>query len=382
MLVLLVAGLQFACSRESRKENEVAARFHAVEVEPNHQVDLSKRQVFPFSVVPGGTLDQKEVKAKVAIDPVVREHYKGIDFDKLKAFRLTRPATGYVSYRIGDRIFWTAKRLAFKPGEILLSDGVNVLRGRCGNRVSLQAKGPVQKNAEPSEAVLDAPSWDGPVFQAMVREANGQDSGLPFVLPNQMPNAIATMQHDLPDGLFPIAPSVLNSGPGMIGGGLPGGLSSGGQNESPVLESHPPFVYIATNPVFPPVPGIIINPQPPLEFPTGPEPIFYVPVPSTSTSVLFMPGPNPGVLPPTVQPPDWPVFPPGAPFPPIYEPPGTPIVPEVDPPIVVPPGENPIPDAPPPQVAPVPEPGTLLLVPAAAAWLFYLRRSAAAKAGS
>ena len=145
MKVFLLIGavlLVSACSRDNQKQNLVSATFHAEELAPNHKVELSQRKVFPFSVVPGGAISKAEVLAMVAKDPIVREHYKGIDLDKLKPYCLTQSAQGYVSYRVGNRIYWTTRRLYLKAGEILLSDGVNVLRGRCGNRVSVEARLP------------------------------------------------------------------------------------------------------------------------------------------------------------------------------------------------------------------------------------------------
>ena len=395
LLVLLSLVLSSSCSRETKTENQVAARFYAVEAEPNYQADLSKRQVFPFSVVPGGTITKEEVKAKVAADPTVREHYKGIDFDKLKPFRLTRPAMGYVSYRIGNKIFWTSQRLYLKPGEILLSDGISMLRGRCGNRVSLIPMGPVRKG-EPSQAVLDLPSWDSPVFQAMVREANSLDGGLPFSLPGDMPQTIASIQRDLPDSYFPVAPPPGLTGPGAIGGGLPGGLPSGGPSDTILLTNQPPLVYVAVTPTAPIVPPFILIPSiTPVEITYNftPPGIFNgLPI-GVGSPVLFIDVPIArGIDFPVYTPPGFPIFPL---TPPVILPPDTPIVHrpiELTPPLGPPngPPHGPLstppdplpPETVPPPVAPIPEPATLFLVPAAAALLIYYRRAATAKAGS
>ncbi len=50
----------------------------------------------------------------------------------------------YVSYRIGNKVFWTKHKLALRKGEAMLSDGTNMARTRCGNRISVL---PVRPNA-------------------------------------------------------------------------------------------------------------------------------------------------------------------------------------------------------------------------------------------
>jgi len=132
VLVTTVFSLT-ACSRQPQPQNRVAASFHAEELPQHYKADLSQRKVFPFSVVPSGTMSRKGVQLKVDADAVVGDHYRGLQLDKLKPFRLAKPAQGLVSYRIGNKIFWTAQRLYLKPGEILPSDGVNLIRGRSGN---------------------------------------------------------------------------------------------------------------------------------------------------------------------------------------------------------------------------------------------------------
>ncbi len=407
MVILNLVVLFQSCSREVKKENEVAARFYAVEEpeKPNHQADLSKRSVFPFSVVPGGTINKEEVKAKIEIDPVVREHYKGIDLDKLKTYRLTRPAMGYVSYRIGKKIFWTVQRLYLKPGEIVLSDGINLIRGRCGNLISLTARLPVLHKAEPSEAAMDLPSWNGSVFQAMVREANGLDGGLTLALPGQTPQIIASMQRDLPDTYFPVAPPVGLTGPGAIGGGLPGDPPSGGGNDLILLTNQPPVVYVVGTPTSPVPPFVLVPSITPVEIAynivppavyTGPpigtgSPILFTDVPFTP-GLQFPPYAPPGITIYTMPPPIYVTTgPPVTVIPPIIilpilTPPGV-TPPEVTPPGVTPPTPLPPdvvvpPDTVPPPVSPVPEPSTLLLVTAAAALFYVYKRAATAKAGS
>ena len=69
-------------------------------------------------------------------DEVVKLHYTGIDARRLEATAFKTNAVRYVSYRVSDQIFWTAKPVTIKAGEPVLRDGRNFIRARCGNRIS------------------------------------------------------------------------------------------------------------------------------------------------------------------------------------------------------------------------------------------------------
>jgi hypothetical protein len=62
----------------------------------------------------------------------------------------------FVSYRIGNEVFWTRKKLRLAKGEKLITDGVNFARTRCGNRIS-ETPHPETSPAEPSSEELDTP---------------------------------------------------------------------------------------------------------------------------------------------------------------------------------------------------------------------------------
>lgn len=100
----------------NRRQNTVAASFHAEEAQPDFQLGVGQR---------------------AAAEPLVRQPYSGINQKEFNLFRLTRPADGYLSYRVGNRIFWTRQRLYLKPGEIWLGDGQKMIANRGGNRSSL-----------------------------------------------------------------------------------------------------------------------------------------------------------------------------------------------------------------------------------------------------
>ena len=93
------------------------------------------RPVYPHSVVPGGVEDARELKWVAEHDPIVAEHYRGFDYDHARIVRLTLAQTAYVSYRIGNHVYWTRHRITLHKGEKLITDGRITVRARCGNRV-------------------------------------------------------------------------------------------------------------------------------------------------------------------------------------------------------------------------------------------------------
>jgi hypothetical protein len=115
------------------------------------------RPVFPYSIVPGGVLTPAEVERAIARDPVVAAHYAGLDPRALRVVRLQEPRQAYVSYRIGNQVYWTRKKLSLKAGETVLTDGKMTVRARCGNQVADAVLGQTSA-AEPSEQTFDAPT--------------------------------------------------------------------------------------------------------------------------------------------------------------------------------------------------------------------------------
>ena len=111
------------------------------------------RKNYRLSVVPGGVYSAAELDDSRTADRVVAEHYA--DFGSA-VFRRTLPADTlmYVSYRVANRVYWSAKKHRIPKGEPLLSDGKNMARTRCGNRLSLVTKSPVSKEHEPDESML------------------------------------------------------------------------------------------------------------------------------------------------------------------------------------------------------------------------------------
>jgi hypothetical protein len=114
------------------------------------------RPVYPYSIVPGGIHDPKELERVFENDPVVAAHYRNFDFRRARIVQLTEDRTVYVSYRIAGRVYWTTKRVLLRRGEKVITDGKMTLRTRCGNQVSDTARNEVSPN-EPAVARLETP---------------------------------------------------------------------------------------------------------------------------------------------------------------------------------------------------------------------------------
>jgi len=121
-----------------------------VVLEPEHAD--SSRAVYPFSVIPGGAYSSAEFMDAVTADAAVGAHYADIVPAAMHVERVTGPRAAYMSYRIGDRIYWTKRKLALAEGEHVLTDGRVTVRARCGNRLSEQPMQPTSEAEPPVQA--------------------------------------------------------------------------------------------------------------------------------------------------------------------------------------------------------------------------------------
>jgi len=106
--------------------------------------------------IPAGTQNGRIFRLKGQGMPVLRKDDVGDILAKVRVVRLAEPRVAYVSYRLGNHVFWTRRPLLLKANETLLTDGVHYARTRCGNQLSA-TPGPVSA-AEPSPEALDAPT--------------------------------------------------------------------------------------------------------------------------------------------------------------------------------------------------------------------------------
>ena len=152
------------------------------------------RTVFRHSVVPGGVYNAGEVQSAVNRDSTVAAHYGHVTPGALHPEKLEADQLVYMSYRIGDEIYWTRHPVRLRQGEMILSDGVNRIRARCGNCLSLQPMQPTT-DGEPDSKEFDAPA-----------------DAEPEILPSRVVLSAAT---SMPVG--EIAPGMLSSFPSSGG---------------------------------------------------------------------------------------------------------------------------------------------------------------------
>lgn len=122
---------------------------------------VPERIVYPYSVVPGGVADPPAAVAAAAGDPVVGLHYAGFNLQRAAMVDNSAPLFAHVSYRRADHIFWTRNKIRIPRGERLLTDGTNLIRARCGNRIADRAEGEIEPVEEAvSDRVLDEPIFE------------------------------------------------------------------------------------------------------------------------------------------------------------------------------------------------------------------------------
>ena len=123
---------------------------------PSPLVHNTDHSVYPYSVIPGGAHSGRELIEGAQREPVVAAHYREFAIGKVRVIRLAQDKRAYVSYRLGNQIYWSKKKVTLHKGEILLSDGEHLARTRCGNRLSEVPAEPTSPS-EPRESVLNDP---------------------------------------------------------------------------------------------------------------------------------------------------------------------------------------------------------------------------------
>ena len=401
------------------------------------EAEFWKREVYRHSVIPGGARTALELADAVARDPVVAEHYRAIAASAMHAETLASNREAYVSYRMGNRIYWTKNKVRLHAGETILTDGTTEIRARCGNCISAEPKGPTADN-EPEPLELDAlliaepealPSSQlvfdigAPGGAGLLRRSSDAAPGGAGAPAENVSSAYTLFPQGtvfLPNRLAPSPQEAIVSDRSLLGAEGPfqqNGVVPDDQNgvvpddgpfppdsvwvASPTLLQNPlllldsQFSPVAPGSTYaslsappqsselpplvpPPAPSVVVPFAPPLVPPPAPSP---VPPPAPSPEPPPGPSPEPPPAPPLVPPPP-PTDPPdpGSKELLLFVVPG-----DGDPPIVPPPG--------PPLGASearievsenplaTPEPGTMLLVGTGAA-ICALRRRRSARAAS
>lgn len=175
------------------------------------------RRVYPYSVVQGGVHSVQELRSAIGKDPVVAKHYSNFRLDRARVIEAKADGDFHVSYRIGDEIFWTKKRLKVAKSEKLITDGTTFTRTRCANVLSEVLPGKTSPD-EPTPEVFDAPTLP----------PSHSTASIPPVVVGGGPPATTLP----PSGSEPFMPAV------FAGGGVPG--PGGGNSPVPVVPGDDP----------------------------------------------------------------------------------------------------------------------------------------------
>ena len=212
---------------EPSRQSAEASRQRFVATQQAALLEIENRKVYPYSLVPGGVKDARELKWAADHDPVVAAHYAGFDYDHARVIRLALARMAYVSYRIGHRVYWTRRPIHLKKGETLITDGKITARTRCGNRVedvpqqaTSESEPPAEKFDEPVPPV-DLAFFTPPVpFQSSleIRTAPAGGSAPPLTLYDPFGNGslVAVFAPTIPEvcGIGPVK----KKGTGSAGG--------------------------------------------------------------------------------------------------------------------------------------------------------------------
>jgi hypothetical protein len=201
----------------------------------------NKRRIYPYSVIPGGAQDAQELKSTVSSDRIVAGHFSDFKIARARVVELRTAKSVYVSYRMGNRVFWTRNRLRLAKGEKLITDGTNYARTRCGNRISETPQAETSP-LEPPARVLNPPE-----------------------VPSSVP-----VQGELTPPNWGTPPDLVVPDPGV-------------KTKPPI-----PFVPVGDG-VFFPIPPVIplSGGTPPTVLPLNPPPIPLTPVPEPASLLLI-----------------------------------------------------------------------------------------------
>jgi hypothetical protein len=224
---------------------------------------------FPYSIIPGGAYSAAELRYADQEDPVVKEHYADFNMKNARMVQLTDDRFQYVSYRLKQKVYWTKKKLRIPKGEVLLTDGGNFARARCGNRLSETPHYNQVSAQEPPLAALSLPPMElGTPMELAETPALGELSANPPLDTGKFPPVLppgSVPPPELPP-LVPVLPAIPAMPiipvlfPPVTPPSTPTGTPT--SNPPPPLVNPPPT--IVTPPVIPPVenPPVSTVPEP------------------------------------------------------------------------------------------------------------------------
>lgn len=219
-------------------------------------VEGENRPIYPYSVIPGGARNKRELQTALRNDPVIAAHYAGFRTQSVRILRLRASRQAYVSYRMGDHIYWTRKKITLHAGETLLTDGTHFARARCGNRIADTPLGPSSPSEPPVETL------DRPV--APHSPAAPVDVPAPPFMPYDPPPALVALnspgQTGSPEPFIPFLPFFPCCGVGSHPTTTP---KSSPPIPGPLPQPAPsPSPYPLPQPYPTPIPPAVVTPEP------------------------------------------------------------------------------------------------------------------------
>jgi hypothetical protein len=150
-------------------------------------LNRSDRPNYRYSVIPQGVYSVEEFKAALATDAIVKAHYSGFDRTKLRMVQMPSAKLMYTSYRKDGLIYWTNHRVRVAADEMLVTDGTNLARARCGNRLSEQPQVPVAGVETPAS---DFDKWEAPPEGTGIILSEGGSSSPSALIYDLFPSAV------------------------------------------------------------------------------------------------------------------------------------------------------------------------------------------------
>ena len=245
---ILIAGISIGVGLRVLRLEKISINLQSVVPAPDARAG---RAIYPYSLIPGGVRNSFELSESIAHDPVLAEHYRDIRPAAMFPLRLVTDTEGYVSYRVGSHIYWTHHLVRIRKGELVLTDGFRMVRGRCGNQIVpayLRPKGiPTTLDPmEPPPVVFESgypPVMNVPPAQALLAEKDAP----PF------PITPATPAGSTPPFWPPVAPPVAWCCSGSTQTGTPPPVppvppTGGGGGDTPVPPTVPPITPVTAVP--------------------------------------------------------------------------------------------------------------------------------------
>lgn len=277
MAISLSAALGFYLRKDNPPRRLALERLRASTAKVTEKGETKiagRRPIYPYSIIAGGAHSRQELQQAAFRDPVVRKHYAGFHVQNAYLTQAKIDRLMYVSFRKGDQVYWTSKRVRIPQGEPLLTDGTHFARTRCGNRISDRPQ-PHTTPDEPPNATLDTPEGFG-----------ADEANFPFE------TAQIPVFPLIDDGSYTDTPPEIGGGasePGTPGHGSSGGFIPFG---IPAMLSGFPAGRQSTTPNQPGEnpPGNPRNPNlpvPPVGPPIGPPEIPITPTPEPASFGLL-----------------------------------------------------------------------------------------------